>query len=374
MTAFAQPTPTLNPSPKDGGMAELAQAFWEQALRWQTEGAKHVSESFEIELGQTPRDLIWTLNKAALYRYRPSRPVSARHATPILLVYALINRPTIFDLRPGQSFVEFLRDAGFDVYLLDWGIPGPEDNDISLWEYTFEYLPRAVRKVLGASGAGKINMLGYCQGGLMALAYAAMFSEAPLRNLVVLTTPVDFSKTENDIFAVWLDKRYFDVDKLMDTLKCMPEGLILHGSKMLKPVENYLTTYKVLNDKMGSADAVQAWQALNRWTHEGQDLPGQVFRDWVKDLIWDNKLARGEVTWKGRAASLKNITVPVLNVLAEKDHIVPFANAASLKDLVGSADVRTEVIAGGHVGIMGGRAAKNRLWPAIVKWLEERSL
>lgn len=370
MTAQDQPTP--NPARAEENVAQMAQAFWEQALRWQTEGAKHVAESFEIKLGQTPRDVIWTLNKAALYRYRPTRPASDLRPTPILLVYALINRPTIFDLRPGQSFVEFLRDAGFDVYLLDWGIPGPEDNDTRFWEYPFEFLPRAVRKVLRVSGAEKITMLGYCQGGVMALAYAAMFPEAPLRNLVTLTTPVDFSKTENDIFAVWLDKRYFDVDKLMDTLKCMPESLILHGSKMLKPVENYLTTYKVLNDKMSSADGVLAWQALNRWTHEGQDLPGQVFKDWVKDLVWGNKLARGEVTWNGRAASLKNITVPALNVLAEKDHIVPFASASALKDLVGSADVRTEVIAGGHVGIMGGRAAKTRLWPAIVKWLEER--
>ncbi len=75
-------------------------------------------------IAQTPKELVWTLNKAKLYRYVPVLPKEKRHPIPLLLVFALMNRPYILDLRPGHSFVEYMVNKGYDLYLLDWGVPG----------------------------------------------------------------------------------------------------------------------------------------------------------------------------------------------------------------------------------------------------------
>src|SRR5271169_5829866 len=86
--------------------------------------------TLKAPIAQTPKELVWTLNKAKLYRYIPVVPQEQRHRVPLMLVFALMNRPYILDLRPGHSFVEYLVARGFDVYLLDWGSPGPEDSHL----------------------------------------------------------------------------------------------------------------------------------------------------------------------------------------------------------------------------------------------------
>src|SRR6185312_6137641 len=77
--------------------------------------------STKAPIAQTPKELVWALNKAKLYRYVPVVPAERRYPVPLLLVFAIMNRPYILDLRPGHSFVEFMVRSGFDVYLLDWG-------------------------------------------------------------------------------------------------------------------------------------------------------------------------------------------------------------------------------------------------------------
>ncbi len=100
----------------------------------------------DAKIAQTPKECIWTLNKAKLYRYVPVMPQEKRHKIPLFLVFAIMNRPHVLDLRPGHSFVEYMVAKGYDVYLLDWGIPGPEDKNLKFDDYTLDYLPRAIRK------------------------------------------------------------------------------------------------------------------------------------------------------------------------------------------------------------------------------------
>lgn len=370
MTGHRSP-PYFPPSAADA--AGMAQAAWDDAARWMARGVDRVRESFDAPVGLTPKDAVWSLNKATLYRYRPTKPASERWKVPLLLVYALINKPYIFDLRPGQSFVEYLRDEGFDVYLLDWGEPGPEDADTTFMDHSAEYLPRAVRRVLRLSGARELSLLGYCMGATMAVAYAALFPEAPIRNLITLTLPLDYSHTQGDIFAAWFDPRYFDLDAFLEHLGNVPHGFILQGAKLLKPMENFITTYQILERKLEDEDAVKSWQVIHRWTHDGQDVPREVFREWVRDIVRGNKLVKGEMKARGRRANLANIRAPLLNVIADKDHIIPPENSKSLMHLVSSEDKHLEVISGGHVGIMAGRAARYKLWPKIAAWLGQRS-
>src|SRR6202047_2395495 len=166
-------------------------------------------------IAQTPKELVWTLNKAKLYRYIPVLPKEQRHPVPLLMVFALMNRPYILDLRPGHSFVEFMVNSGYDLYLLDWGAPGPEDKNLKFDDYTLDYMPRAIRKMKAISGVEEFSMLCWCIGAILATVYSALRADDGLRNLILLTAPLDFSDKQGITFAKWVDERFFDVDKVL---------------------------------------------------------------------------------------------------------------------------------------------------------------
>lgn len=334
---------------------------------------KTIAESLDVPVGLTSKEIVWQLNKATLYRYQPARPVVSRHRVPILLVYALINKPFIFDLIPGRSFVEFMLDEGFDVFLLDWGVPGLEDQRTTFDDYVTEYLTRAVRKVVRVSGSHDITMLGYCIGATLAVVYAAFYPQAPVRNLVLLTAPIDFSSQPEGSMAVWLAEGRLDVDKLVNTMGNVPGELIRQWAKMLKPMENFVGLYVNLWRQLDDKAAVWGWQAINRWVEDVIPFAGEAFRQFVQVYLRENKLVKGEHAIKGRPVYLSNIRAPILNIVAEYDHLVSRAQAESIMDLVTSEDKELKVIPSTHVGIMISGRARYKLWPEVAEWLRHRS-
>src|ERR1700723_3279842 len=224
-------------------------------------------------IAQTPKELVWTLNKAKLYRYVPVLPKEKRHPIPLLLVFALINRPYIRDLRPGRSFFEYMLNRGYDLYLLDWGAPGPEDKNLKFDDYTLEYMPRAIRKLKSIAGVEEFSMLGWCIGAILATIYAALRPDDGLRNLILLTAPLDFSNKEALTFARWTDERYFNVDQVLGAFGNMPGEMIDYGAKALKPVENYIINYLKLWDNIENPQVIEAWQAMKTWVTDNIPLP-----------------------------------------------------------------------------------------------------
>lgn len=336
-------------------------------------GAQAIMASYNVPVGLTPKEVVWRLNKAKLYHYIPTRPPEERHPVPLLLVYALINKPFIFDLAPGRSFVEFMVSEGFDVYLLDWGVPGPEDRKTLFDDYVSQYLPRAVRKMQSVSGAGEFSMLGYCLGATLAVVYAAAYPEAPLRNLILLTAPIDFSNAPEGSMAVWLSEGRLDVDKLVDTLGNVPGELIRYWAKMLKPVENFVGSYVNLLKMLEDEGAVRGWQAINRWVEDVIPFSGEAFRQFVKVYLRGNRLIRGEHAIEGRPVNLGNIRAALLNVVARFDHLVAQSQSESIMRLVSSADTTMKLIPSTHVGIMASASARYKLWPDLAAWLSQRS-
>jgi polyhydroxyalkanoate synthase len=336
-------------------------------------GAKAVVDSFDAPVGLTPKELVWSLNKARLYRYAPARPPEERYPVPLLLVYALINKPFIFDLIPGRSFVEFMLEQGFDVFLLDWGAPGPEDKDTRFDDYVTEYLYRAVRRVLRVSGAREFSMLGYCLGATIATVFAALYPELPLRNLILLTAPIDFSGRPEGSLAMWLDEKNLDVDKLVNTLGNVPGELIRFWAKLLKPVENFVGAYVNLWKQVDNEAAVRGWQAINRWVEDVIPVAGEAFRQFVKDYVHGNQLITGTHEIKGRRVDLSNIEASLLNVIAQYDHLVSPSQSETIVALVSSQDKERKVIPSTHVGIMAGGRARYKLWPELAAWLAPRS-
>jgi polyhydroxyalkanoate synthase len=323
-------------------------------------------------IAQTPKQVVWTLNKAKLYRYTPVVPAEERHPVPLLLVFALMNRPSILDLRPGHSFVEDMVKRGYDVFLLDWGRPGPEDTDLKFDDYVLEYLPRAVRKLKAVTGAEEFSLLGWCIGSIITTSYAALRPDDGLRNLLLLTAPLDFSDRDALTFARWTDERHFDVDKVLSAFGNMPGEMIDYGARALKPVENYVSSYVKLFDNLDNPQAVEAWHAMNTWMTDLIPIAGGAFRQLIEDLYRNNRLIEGKWELRGERVDLGRIRAHLLNVIATGDHITPPCQSESIMAKVGSPEKDLIRIRGGHIGIMAGSQA-SRTWPQIDAWLAPRS-
>jgi len=215
----------------------------------------------KAKIAQTPKETIWTLNKAKLHHYIPVVPPEKRHKIPLLLVFAIMNRPHVLDLRPGHSFVEYMLKHGYDVYLLDWGAPGPEDKHLKFDDYALEYLPRAIRKLKSFAGVAEFSMLGWCLGALISTIYSALRPDDGLRNLILLTAPLDFSDKQAGGFIRWTSDEGFNADKVIATFGNMPGEMIDYGAKALKPVENYIGNYLNLWDNIDNPKVVESWHA-----------------------------------------------------------------------------------------------------------------
>jgi len=328
----------------------------------------------KAQIAQTPKEVIWTLNKAKLYRYISGVPADKRHEVPLLLVFALINRPYILDLRPGNSFVEYMLQNGYDVYLLDWGVPGPEDKQLKLDDYVLEYLPRAIRKLKAVSGSDEFSLLGWCIGALLTTLYAALRPAAGLRNLILLTAPLDFADKQAISFARSVDARHLNIDKLLETYGNMPPELIEYGAKALKPVENYIGSYLRAWDNLDDPRIVESWHAMHTWVTDNIPLAGATFRQLIVELYRENRLMNGTLTICGEAVDLSHIHANLLNVIAEGDHITPPCQSESVIAKVGSQDKELYRVPGGHIGIMAGSGAIKRTWPHIDAWLANRSV
>jgi polyhydroxyalkanoate synthase len=322
----------------------------------------------DADIGVSPRDPVWTHRKTTLYRYR-SR--NRQHAVPVLLVFALINRPHIFDLRPGNSFVEYLLEEGFDVFLLDWGEPGDEDADMGLDNYVCDELPWGIRETLRASGQEEVTILGWCIGGSLGAMYAALEPEGPLRNLVLLTTPVD---TSGSLYGKWVGRESFDVDQVADNLPTVPGMGVDMANKLMKPVTNYWTTYRRLWDQVREGTARRdAYQTMAKWVADNPPFPSRAYREWIRWMYKENRLVRGTLRLRRRRVDLGRIDHNLLVVTAGADHIAPPEGTTPVLDLVSSADVTHIDRPGGHIGLMAGSKARKEIWPEIVDWLEERS-
>jgi polyhydroxyalkanoate synthase len=324
-------------------------------------------------IAQTPKELVWTLNKAKLYRYIPVVPPQQRHRVPLLLVFALMNRPYILDLRPGHSFVEFMVSRGYDVFLLDWGVPGPEDKNLKFDDYALEYMPRAIRKLKAITGAEEFSMLGWCIGAILTTIYAALLPDDGLRNLLLLTAPLDFSNKNGLTFARWTNEKYFDVDKVLAAYGNMPGDMIDYGAKALKPMENFVGNYVKLWDNIDNPQVVESWHAMNTWVTDNIPLAGAAFRQLIVDLYRNDRLMKGELMIRGQRVDLSRLRANLLTVIAEGDHITPPCQSETLLPKVGSYDKEIYRVRGGHIGIMAGSGAHKQTWPYIDAWLGGRS-
>jgi polyhydroxyalkanoate synthase len=331
-------------------------------------GLKHVAGIGRPAMTPTPKETVWSSEKVQLWRY-PSDRRTVR--TPLLFVHSLVSRSYVFDLVPGNSVVGTMVDRGFDVFLLDWGEPDELEAANTLETYIDDYLPAAIAHVARTSGSHDVNVFGYCFGGVLALLSVAGNPELPVRSLAVLATPIDFSAM-GPMASMIQDGRVEPAD-LLDATGNVSADVILNSFRVLQPMGD-LTGYVNLWQNLWNDDYVAAHQVMTQWANDHIPFPGAAFVQTGDLFARRNLLATGRVPLGGRTVDLADITVPFINILGEKDHIVPPAAAEPVTALVGSADAEELRLPAGHVGLVIGRAAQRHNLPAMADWLERHGV
>ncbi|HEX7381277.1 MAG TPA: alpha/beta fold hydrolase [Nevskiaceae bacterium] len=318
-------------------------------------------------MGLSPKNTIWREGPAELWHYRSNR---LRYPFPLLIVFSLISRSYILDLVPGDSFIERLVAAGIDVYMVDWGVPTSSEADHDLDHYACRMIPELVDAVRRDSGSARINLLGYCFGGVLALLHAADRPDTPVNHLVLMACPVDFRLLGpmSELFgAVDLDP-----DALLGPDGNVPPEVIACGFESPAPRGDG-GDYAGLWQKLWAGPDAVAYQAIGRWAVDHIPFPGAAMRQTIRMLFRDNGLMTDRLTARGRSIHLSDIRTPLLAVLGTRDRITPEAAAAPIAGLTGSRDVELLRLERGHIGLIAGRGAARTSMPAILERLTARS-
>lgn len=320
----------------------------------------------EPPISPTPHTVVYTRGSLRLLRYAaPHR----RYRTPILFAYSLINRWYILDFLPGRSLIEHLTRAGFDVYAIDWGIAGPDEQHLDWPELLGGLVRQVVRWTLRASQSDELTLYGYCMGGTLALAYTSLYPEG-VRNFVAQATPVDFS--HGGIYSLWTQPRHFDVDSLVDAYGNIPSRVLESGFFAAAPVQR-LTRWLDVCRHIDEPEYVTTFLAMERWGADAVPFPGEVYRQYIKDCYQQNLFCQGKMEVGGERVDLKRIRCSVLNIIAEHDTIAPPPMSEPLPGLVGSQDSQTVRFPVGHIGLSASSKSPTKVWPAVTDWIAARS-
>jgi len=333
-----------------------------------SEGLDRLNDMGLPPVGAAPREQILADDNVRLYRYgsggKPEQPSSP----PLLIVYALVNRPYMADLEDGRSLIQGLLAAGLDVYLVDWGYPEKADRLLTLEDYLEGYLLRCIHEVLEVSGSDSLNLLGICQGGVFSLCITALYPHL-VRNLVTMVTPVDFQTADNRLSRI---VRRIDVDALVDAFGNVPGSLLNATFLSLSPYRLGSQKYVHLADILEDERALRSFLRMERWIFDSPDQAGEAFRQFAKATFINNSLIRGEMRLGEQTVDLGAIRQPVLNVFGTRDHLVPPSSSRALARVVGSSDYSELPFDGGHIGIYVSARAQSEIPPAIGTWLRAR--
>jgi len=332
-----------------------------------SDGAINLASMDGLTSGVTAHDIVFERDKLRLLHYKRNESVT-QNTTPLLIVYSLINRPYLADFSKGRSLVQGLLDAGQDVYLIDWGYPDANDRFTSLDDYLNGALDACVDEVCKRHNTSQLNMLGICQGGTFSLCYSALYP-AKIRNLVTTVTPVDFHTPDN-MLGHWA--KNINTDKLVDTLGNIPGHVISRMFTTLRPYRQIAQKYRCLVDIMDDTAALKKFMQLEKWLFDSPDQAGEAFRQFLKDIVQQNKLITGQVVIGTQAVDLKQINMPVFNVYAEQDNLVPPASAKAIGELISSEDYLELSFNSGHIGPFVSGKGQKIIPAAIAQWLNKR--
>lgn len=291
--------------------------------------------------------------------------------TPLLIIYAFINRHYILDLLPNSSIVQNFQRQGFNVFATDWGTPSAYDKELTIGHYVNNYLAKTVDYIREHTGSDKVSLFGYCWGGDLALMLAALHPEK-IKNVIAFATPGDFS-IDNNLLSVWT--RSINIDSLVDAFGNVP-GSFINSAFLLRSPIDYLHKYPhfFLEGELKDMESIIEFVTTETWLHDSPPVIGQIYKQFVQDCYQKNLFIKNEMVISGNnTIDLSKINQPFLNVIASKDDLVAPASSKALNDAIGSLDKSVIEFDSGHVGACISSRAHEELWPTVGDWLKKRS-
>ena len=291
-------------------------------------------------------------------------------STPLLIIYAFINRNYILDLLPDSSIVRNFQKQGFDVYTTDWGTPSAYDKELTVGHYVNHYLTDAIDHILEHSNSEKVSLLGYCWGGDLALMLAALHPEK-IKNIVTFATPGDFS-VDNNLLSVWT--KSINANSIVDTFGNTPSWFI-NSSFLLRSPIDFLHKYPhfFFEGKPKDIDSLIQFFATETWLYDSPPIIGEIYKQFVNDCYKKNLLIKNEmIIGKNDKIDLSKIKQPYLNVIAKRDDLVDPLSSRAINNAIGSVDKSTIEFNSGHVGACISSRAHEQLWPKVGDWLKSR--
>ncbi|EJN58730.1 class III poly(R)-hydroxyalkanoic acid synthase subunit PhaC [Halogranum rubrum] len=322
----------------------------------------------EVKVGQTPSEVVYEENKLKLLHYEAT--TEEQHDVPILIVYALINRPYILDLQSDRSVVRTLLDNGFDVYLIDWGEPSKLDSSLTLDDYVNRYVDNCVDVVRERSGQDSINVLGYCMGGTMSVMYAAHHPDK-VRNLGLMAAGLCFGG-DSGVLELWGDDEYYTPGAVTDTFGNVPAEFLDIGFALMDPVDNFVTKYLRLYDNIEREEFVENFARMEQWIGDGIDVAGTTYQQFLEEIYQKNSLMKNELHLDGKHVDLAEIDMPVLQIIGEYDHLIPPEASKGFNEVL-DTEVTTMEFPTGHIGLSVSSKSHAELWPQVCEWFVERS-
>ena len=315
-------------------------------------------------LEHAPRTLVYRYAGLSLYRYDTEQS----HATsvPLLICYALVNRPDMLDLQPDRSFIRNLLAAGMTVYLIDWGEVTADEKTLSLRDYICDRMRRCVDVVRRRHRQTAIDLLGVCQGGVFSLIFTALYPQR-IRRLVTMVTPVNFHTPDNTLGQLG---RHINAELLTQQLGNIPGAWLNSVFLFLNPYRLASWKYLQLLQTPDDEQMLREFVRMERWIFDSPDQAGLAFSEFARQLVQDNALYNGALRIGRRRVRLTHITQPLLNIYANADHIVPPSSAQALASLTASVRYGELEVSGGHIGVYVSRRAQAQVAPAVIEWLQ----
>jgi polyhydroxyalkanoate synthase subunit PhaC len=320
----------------------------------------------DTSIASSPYEVVYEEDRVKLKHYTPV--TETQYKTPLLVVYALINRETMLDLQPGRSVVQSFLKAGIDLYMVDWGYPRRKDKFLTIDDHVNGYMDNMVDFIRKRHNVPQINLMGICMGGSFSVMYSALHPEK-IKNLITTVSPTNFD-TNKGLLHIWL--RDIDVDRMVDTFGNLSGDLMNYGFLLLNPARLMIDKYVGFYENMENRAFVENFVRMEKWIFDSPDVPGETFRQFVKDCYQKNLLIQSKMELGGRRVDLKKITMPLLNFYGQFDHLVPPEACNLLIKKVGSQDTEDICLETGHIGIYVSSKCQKEFAPKIIRWLKER--
>jgi len=323
-------------------------------------------EPLDTEIGATPYEVVYEEDRVKLKHYLPVTDI--RYRTPLLVVYALINRETMLDLQPGRSVVETFLAHGIDLYMVDWGYPTRKDKFLTIDDHVNGYMDSMVDFIRKKHNLSSVNLMGICMGGTFSVIYSALHPEK-IKNLITTVTPTNFD-TDKGLLHIWM--KHIDADKMTDTYGNIPGDVMNFGFLLLNPARLMIDKYVGFMEGMDNKKFLENFVRMEKWIFDSPDVPGETFRQFIKDCYQKNLLIQSKMEVGGQRVRLKNLTMPLLNYYGRFDHLVPPEACEQLTGKVGSKDATDMRLDTGHIGIYVSSKCQKAFAPKIATWLKER--